>query len=153
MSLLHYNRKLLGLDGNSPMKLIIAGSRSIKDYNIIRRAVFEFAKSIHNGECPLPLNKWIDCIISGNANGIDKLGEQFSKEHNISLVIFPANWPKYGNSAGFKRNSDMIAYATHLLAIWDGQSNGTQDTLKKAEDAGLKWFMYQIDGQTERNYP
>lgn len=69
-------------------------------------------------------------IISGTANGADKLGERFAKEYNLKIKRFPANWDLYGKSAGYKRNEQMALYAKEdngiLIAFWNGKSKGTK---------------------------
>lgn len=65
-------------------------------------------------------------VISGTAKGADKLGERFAKENNLTLHRFPADWNRYGKSAGYKRNVEMADNADALLALWDGKSRGTK---------------------------
>lgn len=100
------------------MKVIIAGSRTISDYNIIKSAVEQ--------------SNWknkITLIISGGARGTDQLGEKFAQEHKINMARFPANWKKYGKVAGYIRNKQMAEYGDALIACWDGKSSGTKDML------------------------
>jgi hypothetical protein len=44
----------------------------------------------------------------------------------------------YGKSAGYKRNHEMLAAATGLIAFWDGRSRGTAHMIHIAREAGLK---------------
>src|SRR5271154_6817028 len=96
------------------MKLIIAGSRNMW---------------IRTDELLDLLNYFrlfeITEVVSGGATGIDSDGEEFARTHNISLKRFPADWNKYGNSAGPRRNKQMADYADALLLIWDGKSRGS----------------------------
>lgn len=114
------------------MKTIIAGSRHISNYQYVKNAI--------------NLSKFhITEIISGNANGIDKLGEQFANDNNITLTIFPANWNKYGKAAGYKRNIQMAQYAQpngQLIAIWDNISPGTKHMINIAKKYNLSIFVY-----------
>lgn len=103
------------------MILIISGSRSIDDPEIFRTAMFEFAKSVHEDEqFPLPLNKWINYIVSGNARGVDSVGEAFAKKQNIDLICAPANWGKNGRAAGPMRNEELARIARGLSLTWPG---------------------------------
>ena len=95
------------------MKIIIAGSREVTDYNLILEAVRKSEFDISE-------------VVSGNARGVDKLGERYATENNIDLKIFPADWDRYGKRAGYIRNSEMGEYADGLIAIWDGKSKGTK---------------------------
>jgi hypothetical protein len=113
------------------MKTIIAGSRSITSYSIVHWAIKES-------------NIKISTIISGTASGVDKLGELYAKNNNINLLQFPADWKKYGKSAGYIRNKEMATEADALIAIWDGQSKGTNHMINIAKEFNLISFIKKI---------
>lgn len=110
------------------MKVIIAGSRDITDYNLVKLAIIKSQFVI-------------DEIVSGGAKGVDALGEKFAYENWISLKVFPANWDKYGKSAGYIRNEQMAKYADALVAIWDGKSPGTKHMIELAKKHNLKIYL------------
>jgi hypothetical protein len=113
------------------MRTIIAGSRNVTDYNIINFVMFKI--------------DWKPTeIISGTANGVDKLGEQWAIKNNIPLKQYPADWNKYGKSAGYKRNLLMAENADALVAIWDGISKGTKHMIDIAKKKNIKTFIYII---------
>lgn len=95
------------------MKVIIAGSRSITDYRVIIKAIANSGFVLSE-------------IVSGAARGVDQLGEQYARLHNIPIKLFPADWAKYGRGAGMLRNEEMGRYADALIAVWDGSSRGTK---------------------------
>jgi len=115
---------------NNNFNLIIAGGRDFSDYNLLKNS-FGFYRINNN-----LLNKNIT-IISGNAKGADILGEKLANERNYELLIFKANWDKYGKKAGFLRNEDMAKVADGLLAFWDGNSSGTKNMIDLAEKLNL----------------
>ncbi len=94
------------------MKVIIAGSRSITDYDFVCRVIEESCFKITE-------------VISGTARGVDQLGERWAKENGIPVAKFPADWDKNGKAAGYIRNTDMGSYGDGLIAVWDGKSKGT----------------------------
>lgn len=113
------------------MKVIIAGGRSFFNYDLVKETL-------------LPMKSEIECIISGRANGADSLGEKFAEEHGIEILYFPAEWDKYGRSAGYIRNKEMANEADFLVAFWDGNSKGTKhmiDIMKKQNKHG-KVILY-----------
>jgi hypothetical protein len=112
------------------MRLIIAGSRDIVDYQILVIAMEKYKLSP-------------DVIISGTARGTDKLGERWAKEHNIPVEKYPADWDTYGKSAGYRRNAEMANAADALLALWDGKSKGTKHMIDLAKKKSLKIFIYE----------
>ena len=101
-------------------KLIVAGSRSFNDYDLLKR------KLDH-----LLANKDLATvhIVSGTARGADQLGERYAKERGCQLDLFPANWARYGRSAGYERNARMASHADALVAFWDGSSPGTRNMI------------------------
>lgn len=68
-------------------------------------------------------------IVSGLANGPDRLGIEVAKELHLPWAEFPADWDKHGKSAGMIRNSEMADYATRGLIFWDGKSKGTANMI------------------------
>jgi len=111
---------------------IIAGSRSCTDYEELKYAV---------GCATWKIKK----IISGGAKGVDKLGERFAKENNLPLEIYPADWKRYGKSAGYKRNLLMAEKADALIALWDGKSKGTNHMIDIANTKRLNILVRNVD--------
>lgn len=114
------------------MKTIVAGSRSITDISIVRTAIENCGWSITE-------------IVSGGANGVDKIGELLAKEKSIPLKIFPADWDLHGKKAGHFRNSQMAYYADALVLVWNGKSRGSADMLHQAKQRGLRVYVQLED--------
>ena len=113
--------------------VIIAGGRNFDDYLALKKYCDHLLQ-----------NKSEVIIISGKANGADKLSEQYAKEKNFPIAEFPANWNAYGKAAGFKRNKEMGIYADALIAFWDCKSKGTKHMIDTAKfkDIPTKIFYY-----------
>lgn len=109
------------------MKLIIAGSRTFDNYQWMRQEVHRFSAYALDKE-----------IVSGGAQGADKLGERLAKENGLPLKIFHADWGTHRKRAGLVRNELMANYATHLIAFWDGESKGTEHMIITAHRKGLE---------------
>ena len=97
------------------MKILIAGSRSIEE--------FDFS--------PL-IPKDTTLIISGGAKGIDALAEKYADKHKISKLILLPQYNLYGKAAPLKRNEMMVDIADMVIVVWDGRSRGTKYTLQYA---------------------
>tara|TARA_R110000851_G_scaffold227519_4_gene380335 strand:+ start:3537 stop:3902 length:366 start_codon:yes stop_codon:yes gene_type:complete len=119
------------------MNLIIAGSREFVDYELASTIINKFISSRYS-----PLGT---TIISGCANGADLLGTRYSIENDIPLMPYPANWEKYGKSAGYRRNLEMAKAGTHLLVFWDGISLGTGHMIDLATDYDLEIEIFRFD--------
>ena len=104
------------------MKLAIVGSRSFNDYDML----VDFIEENYNVED-------ITHVISGGAKGADALGERFANDFIKETIIFPAEWEKYGKSAGFKRNVEIIKNCDECVCFWDGQSHGTKHDIDLCE--------------------
>lgn len=108
------------------MKLLIAGSRNLKDLDI----------SPH-------IPEGTDFIISGGAVGIDTLAEKYADKHNLSKLILRPKYNIYGKAAPLKRNNEMVELADYVLVFWDGVSRGTKHTIDYANklDKDIKIVM------------
>jgi len=73
-------------------------------------------------------------IVSGGARGPDSWAVEAAGVRVTQ--VFPAEWEKYGRSAGFLRNSTIVAACDELYAFWDGLSKGTLDSIQKAAKVG-----------------
>ena len=112
------------------MRVIIAGSRSINNQSIVEEAIKNSGFEITE-------------VVSGNAKGVDICGELYAIKNNLPAMLFPANWSKYGKSAGPIRNQLMADYADALIAIPGKDSKGTWDMIRKANAKGLKVYIYK----------
>lgn len=110
------------------MKVLIAGSRGIVDQVTVDTAIQESGFTISE-------------VVSGGARGVDSLGEAWAKAQGIPVKRFLPDWKTYGKAAGPIRNSDMVAYAEAVIAIWDGVSPGTGDTIRKAQTSGKPVYI------------
>ena len=120
------------------MKVIIAGTRHIKNYDLVKRIIIDSDFNITE-------------IVSGGCKG-DMLGIRYACENNISFKLFKISsleWEKHGKSAGPKRNRLMGDYADALIAIWDGLSIGTKDMISYAKHKNIQYFIRIVDKYKE----
>lgn len=71
-------------------------------------------------------------VVSGGAVGVDKEAERAARFYRRPLDVILPDWKTYGRSAGFRRNTTIVERSTFVIAVWNGVSNGTQDTVHKA---------------------
>ena len=122
------------------MKIAVVGSREFKDMKFARSIIMKhliFAIPSIDDK-----NKVEPILISGGARGIDKLAEQEAISLKMKTKIFNPDWDKYGKSAGFIRNRDIIYSADMVLAFWDGSSKGTKHSIDLAIKAGKPLNIY-----------
>lgn len=113
-------------------KLVIAGSRSIKELSLVETAYNQaHIKAIE--------------IVSGCAPGVDRLGEELAKKLYLPIERFPADWDNKGKAAGHIRNGQMAKYADAGLLVWDGVSPGTQSMIKQLEMLNKPYFLSKVN--------
>ena len=100
------------------MKLIIAGSRNIDKHKVMHWLD-------RNGVDDKDLE-----IVCGMAKGPDLAGKEWASTLPVPVIEFPADWTKYGKTAGFIRNCEMAKYGDELIAFWDGKSHGTKHMIQ-----------------------
>lgn len=83
-------------------------------------------------------------IVSGHGGKSDLSGEYYSDLCGIDTLIFPADWKKYGKRAGFMRNTDIADNSDIILSLWDGESRGTLDTMKKMKLSGKSVIYFNF---------
>lgn len=115
------------------MKILICGTRkhtAQRLYLLVIEAIrdafdpmFWYALEVIHGDCP---------------DSPDQFAVRLGVEYpQVRVEAFPANWSR-GRGAGFERNSAMLDEKPELvIAVWDGRSGGTLDTIRKATQRGI----------------
>jgi hypothetical protein len=122
------------------IRIIIAGGRDFNNYDYLRDKVSDFILM------ELPPELWSQVeIVSGGANGADKLGERYARDADCKLTRFIPDWKTHGKKAGILRNHEMGDYSDVLIAFWNGTSTGTKDMIDYATKIGLlvEVFLYE----------
>lgn len=102
--------------------------------------LYEQGDRICSGLCPQG-GDWFAVLI---ATGNDWINDDRKRDallekvkyafirYKIESLWFPADWDKYGESAGFIRNSDIAKNSDILIAcVADDRIGGTEDTIRK----------------------
>jgi hypothetical protein len=120
------------------MKTIIAGSRNITDYSLVREAISRIDWDITE-------------VVSGMAKGVDSMGSFWAMQNNIPVAEYPADWDRHGKKAGVIRNVVMAKHADALIAIWDGKSRGTGHMISEAKALGLRVAVFLVEELKNKN--
>ncbi len=107
-------------------RIVVAGCRDYDNYEEAKRYI-DFCINRIKNEYEL-------IFVSGDCRGADKLGERYAIENGYAVERYPADWKKYGRSAGPKRNEKMAEIADYVICFWDGKSCGTQSMIKYAKE-------------------
>jgi hypothetical protein len=116
------------------MNIIIAGSRSYKDYEEMRMHMARF------------FNLNIGMVICGETNGADVMGRKWAAEFGIPCKSMPANWTVHNEAAGPIRNQKMVDIADGAIFFWDGRSPGTKDCITRAVKKRIMVIIIPVKG-------
>lgn len=109
-------------------RVLVTGGRDYTD----RTNVFRVLTELH-------VSVGVECVIEGGASGADTLAREWARTHlpATGLITEPADWKKWGPSAGPRRNSLMLTYEPTLLVAFPG-GRGTADMIAKARRAQVE---------------
>lgn len=101
----------------------VCGSRSYTKYPLLKKAL-DALKSRYT----------YITIVTGGANGADKLAAWWAQQNNVNCIVYEADW-SIGKHAGFVRNHQIIEKSDELLACFvpTKPCNGTRHTVSLAE--------------------
>lgn len=115
------------------MRVIIAGGRGIHSDDVVALATASSGFDITS-------------VVCGGAPGVDAAGKRWADKHNIPVRIIPAQWDVYGKMVGPIRNRAMAQVADALILVWDGESRGSANMLKVAQEEGLAVYEHRLYG-------
>lgn len=111
------------------MKIAFIGSREFKDKKFVESKVEEY---LYEGWVDFVSKEIPNELVSGGAKGVDSWAESVGRNIGAICWIYPADWLKYGKSAGYIRNELIIKEADEIVAFWDGESKGTKHSIDLA---------------------
>lgn len=142
--------------------LVITGSRSITDYNLVANFLdrFKYRNELTVMFSGHQRGKYVQ---NEHTNGsrfvmtVDGLAELWALRNNIPVRTFPAEWMKdgvYNKGAGQIRNRAMIDEAIRLskeqnenwclVGWWDGVSKGAGGTIGYARKVGGEVIVCEV---------
>lgn len=116
------------------MRLLVTGSRLWDD----SQAIYSYLNSkkvrypgliIVHGDCPL---------------GADLHASNWATLTNTKQERYPADWERFGRSAGFIRNKEMVdTNPDRAVAFIKGHSRGTKNCISHIEKAGIPYDRFE----------
>ena len=123
------------------MVIWISGSRSITSFDLVAKLIvasgLEITELAHGDQPGVKVNDvWVETV--------DRLAARWAKERGIPVKPIPADWKKWGLSAGPIRNGVGLMWVRDRaidlgdepgsLCLHDGKSRGTKDSFDKARN-------------------
>jgi hypothetical protein len=122
------------------MRVLVTGSRDWSDgktlYDALSYTYLDWKKSNPSGG-----EEFI--VVHGAARGADTIAGSWVKamaraDAHITVETHPADWAKYGNVAGHKRNQEMLDTGIDLvLAFQVNNSPGTKGCIRMARKMSI----------------
>lgn len=109
------------------MKVLVCGGRHYQDAAHVDRVLQQVGA-----------DQPITTIIHGAARGADQLGEAWGLKRGVQLEPYPADWAKFGLSAGPRRNQEMLSRGKPDLVVAFPGGRGTADMVRRARRAGVQ---------------
>jgi hypothetical protein len=114
------------------MRVLICGGRDFDDYHSFWYSMNDISDKFDFD------NKQPITIIQGGAKGADAFARTYAIECGFELENYEANWSKYGRSAGYIRNAQMLEEGKPDLVIAFPGGKGTAMMVKLAQKAKIK---------------
>jgi hypothetical protein len=114
--------------------IAIVGSRDFPNLELVRN----FVEGLDDGTV----------IVTGGARGVDQVAEDAALSCAFTVQVIKPDWQRYGRGAGMIRNTQIEKVSDEVVAFWDGQSRGTEDTINKFRKAGKPVTIYGPDGKS-----
>lgn len=109
------------------MRLLVSGSRTWDDEEAVREVLRDAWKRIGAAT-----------LVHGGARGLDRMAAGIWSGAGLPVEEWPADWERFGRSAGFRRNEAMVEAGADLCAVFvRSGSRGASHTARIAQAAGI----------------
>lgn len=109
------------------MRVLVCGGRDFSDTLTAYSLLDKYHKEYQ-----------FDVVIEGDARGADRIAGFWARRNKLDNLKFPAEWDKYGKSAGYIRNKQMLDEGKPDLVIAFPGGRGTENMIKLAKEAGVE---------------
>lgn len=107
-------------------RVLVCGGRDFHDEFALRQVM----DSLHQ-------EYKFSIVIEGGAKGADELAGKWAEDKIGAVVVYPADWEKYGKAAGAIRNQQMINEGFPDLVVAFPGGRGTQHMISVAQKASI----------------
>lgn len=125
----------------SRLRVIVAGGRDFIDRDYLYERLDHHFRKFSDNE--------LEIVHGGAPDGADKFADDYAKECSLQYIVFEADWIRYGDSAGPRRNAEMAKYAHALIAFWDGKSRGTKSMINQAKKYSIPYTVYNYTNERQ----
>lgn len=116
------------------MRVLVCGGRDFTD----KESAFAILDAYHS---TIPITQ----IIEGGALGADRIGRDWAVANGVPHQTFPADWERYGRSAGPVRNQQMLDEGKPDFVLAFPGGKGTANMVKLSKAAKIPTFEYKLE--------
>lgn len=112
------------------IKILVCGDRNWTNERVIKDFIEKLPDDV--------------IIIHGNCRGADLIAGKYSLNRGLTVITYPADWERYGKSAGPIRNKEMLDEEPHLVIAFHNnieKSKGTKNMIEQAKKANINVFV------------
>ena len=111
------------------IRLLVFGSRDWTDRGLLERSIYDAA--IIRGFSASGMGEEM-VVVHGAARGADTMAADWATKFRVPTEPHPAEWERYGKSAGPRRNTTMAKLGADLaIGFFNGMSPGSRDMLER----------------------
>ncbi len=124
------------------MKIAVVGSR---DISISLQRFNELLGDL--------LPEETSAVVSGGARGVDRLAAEFARSRNLPVEEHLPDYTLFGRIAPLVRNRTIVDNADFVVALWDGSSRGTLNTIDYTLEKNKPLAVYYLNRDEVRFFP
>lgn len=121
-------------------RILVCGGRNFSDRNKLYATLDRICEDRDWIMEPTPDGNYLPnvVIISGAAKGADTLAIDWAAVNWQNWEEYPADWDRYGRSAGHLRNQQMLDEGKPDLVVAFRGGRGTANMIERAKKAGVE---------------
>ena len=124
-------------------RLLVAGGRNYYNYKLIDEVLTEWLSEQN-------LDSQEITLVHGASHGVDRIAAQWAILNDLIPEPHEADWDRFGKSAGYRRNAEMIESGIDYAILFPG-GNGTANTRRQCVANSIH-FREVVDDADEPVY-
>lgn len=128
------------------MRILVCGGRYFSDKKLLYNVLWEMVPKTEADPYGNQLPKGVT-IIHGAAPGADRLADDWAIGEWCAVEEYPADWVKFGRSAGPIRNREMLDKGKPDVVVAFPGGKGTENMIQQAISHGVKVIKVADDGK------
>lgn len=122
-----------------PLRILVTGSRNWDDRDAVIDALIERDDGVPEA-----------VLVHGGARGADTMAANLAEMFGWAVEAHPADWARYGKSAGFLRNVEMVSLGANICVVFALKwASGSGHCARAARRAGIPTIDIGVSTRVE----